>query len=203
MSHRRTNSEKQALLRSDERLLDTSSSSIWFYRTTSKIIPSLVIRQKVDADFYHRICNKLLSDAEDNDGLDIYQVTAFVHRESHDNISSTFNYLFYCLKSCVCFLIQTVGMVLYLYNLIMTQPNSILLCTPKQPTELTILAILFSMYISLQMMSTVKETQRDGLYENVAYSPPFIVGWVYIGLYTNFFTLKILVNSSDIDEYNK
>ena len=68
--------------------------------------------------------------------------------------------------------------------------------------ELRILATLFSLYISLTMMGQIRVLKNKGLYENVAYAPPFLQAeWIYIGLYSNAFSLLSMIYGSFIIIY--
>eukprot|EP01084_Bolivina_argentea_P251799 422464_1 len=168
---------------------------------TTPLLPE-IIHPKTTPDFYRGICDKLIDDCEDNDGLDIYQITAFLRFYSDtDEQCLTWKYIFYCFKSLVCASIQTIGMGAFIYNVVINQERE-LVCSTEAPIELRILATLFSTYISLQMVGQIRVLKNDGLYENIAFSPPFVASeWLYIGLYCNFFSLLGAIYGSFIIIY--
>ncbi len=62
--------------------------------------------------------------------------------------------------------------------------------TQKILGYLKLLATLFSLYIGVQMISLIKVRKCDGMYEHIAFSPPFLASeWLYLGLYANLFAL--------------
>ena len=129
-------------------------------KETSPLLPQL-LHPKTTPDFYRSICDKLIEDCEDMDGLDIYQITAFLRFYKDDKYESNHlyhrcKYIFYCFKSIICALIQTIGMIAFIYNIFNTEQPELECTTTGASIELRILAVLFSMYISVTFVGSMK-----------------------------------------------
>ena len=94
---------------------------------TDRLLPSFTDKASLNRAFYQGICDKLLDCAEDNSGLDVYQMTFYKYYHLSEPGSYP-KYLFYIFKSILCCLIQTVGMVAFLYNIFMTMPENVVAC---------------------------------------------------------------------------
>eukprot|EP01084_Bolivina_argentea_P282137 482893_1 len=143
-------------------------------------------------DIYRKICDKFKKNAEDRDELDIYMVTAFLkyyHNETAHR--HRWKYAFYCFKCLVCAAVQTFGMIAFLSYVIRSNwDDKKLECRMSGAWDLRTMAILFSLYISVWIENMILNLKSQGLYEFPAYLPSFLANeWVYIGLYSNAFTL--------------
>ena len=171
-------------------------------RETQHLLPTLVNNRTVvlNEDFYRDICNKLEDMATACCGLDVYQMTAFYkHYQPHHwkSGSGSCHYLTYGFKAMLCCSIQTLGMVAFLYSIFLTMSVEAVECARGKPMEMKLLATLLSLYIAVQMFSLMKVRRTEGLYEYIAFAPPFVgTEWLYLGLYANMFALVTSIYGS-------
>eukprot|EP01084_Bolivina_argentea_P161298 280810_1 len=145
-------------------------------------------------DRYEKICTKFKENAQDNEELDVYQVAAFMKYYHPNDRWSSLKYCLFLFKMLIVALLQTVGMVAFLWFVVtdnFKESGKIKVeCSTHANPALRIVATLFSFYISLYIIGLLQEQRREGLYEHAAYLPKFLANeWVYLGLYCNFFTL--------------
>lgn len=143
-----------------------------------------------DEAIYRYIVEKFRNNAEDGDEFDIYMVTSFLKYYHPHDPSHRCVYAFYCLKSVVCALIQTLGMVAFFTYMIDDELEDHLECRMEKEWDIKTVAVLFSSYISVSIVNNLRELRNLGVYGNVAYLPTFLANeWVYLGLYCNAFCL--------------
>lgn len=160
---------------------------------------------------------ELFREAVDDKSLDIYQVCAFISTADVDDSFPLRRRISHYFKAFMCALIQTVGLVVFIYVQMVRlsqgeESKGFCAMTSKNEDvdevyKLTqVLSVFLAIYISLKMGGLMVDTGDNGLYNIDLHAgkncPPFVNKyWVLFGAWINTYALLFSVYGSYIVLY--
>eukprot|EP01084_Bolivina_argentea_P148243 259211_1 len=146
------------------------------------------------------IAKQLKEDAEGGEHMDIYQMCSVMHNWKNEDDGCFFvtKFFYYCKAIC-CSLFQTVGLAIFMVEIISNNEKEPCAYDGFWPTR--VIAIIACAYISLTTTSLLFNLDEQCLYNidtmTMRDAPPFInMKWIYLGFYVNFFSLFIAIYGS-------